>query len=76
MIDGLTGEQRFFMGWAQVWRADVAPRGVRAPARHRSAQPVDLRCNVARNLHEFHDAFGVTEGDGMWLDPADRVLIF
>ena len=38
--------------------------------------PMDLRANAARNLTEFHEAFGVSEGDGMWVAPDDRVRIF
>ena len=38
--------------------------------------PMDLRANAARNLTEFHEAFGVGEGDGMWLAPEHRVRIF
>jgi len=38
--------------------------------------PMDLRANAARNLDEFHEAFGVTEGDGMWVAPQERVRIF
>jgi putative endopeptidase len=38
--------------------------------------PMDLRANAARNLREFHEAFGVVEGDGMWVSPQDRVRIF
>jgi putative endopeptidase len=38
--------------------------------------PMDLRANAARNLTEFHEAFDVREGDGMWLAPDDRVRIF
>jgi putative endopeptidase len=37
---------------------------------------MDLRANAARNLEEFHDAFEVSEGDGMWLAPQERVRIF
>jgi putative endopeptidase len=75
-IDGLTGEQRFFLGWAQVWRGVSR----RAEAERLLAldphSPMDLRANAARNLTEFHEAFGVVEGDGMWLAPNDRVRIF
>jgi putative endopeptidase len=38
--------------------------------------PAELRANIARNLTEFHEAFAVTEGDGMWLAPEQRVRIF
>jgi putative endopeptidase len=38
--------------------------------------PMDLRANAVRNLDEFHEAFGVSPGDGLWVDPSDRVRIF
>jgi putative endopeptidase len=38
--------------------------------------PAEHRANVVRNIDAFHEAFGVGEGDGMWLDPADRVSVF
>jgi putative endopeptidase len=75
-IDGRTGEQRFFLGWAQVWRGLAR----RAEAERLLAldphSPMDLRANAARNLTEFHEAFGTAEGDGMWVAPDDRVRIF
>jgi putative endopeptidase len=75
-LDGRTGEQRFFLGWAQVWRGLAR----RAEAERLLAldphSPMDLRANAARNLTEFHEAFGVREGDGMWVAPQDRVRIF
>jgi putative endopeptidase len=38
--------------------------------------PTEVRANAARNCDEFHEAFGVREGDGMWLAPEQRVHIF
>ena len=76
VIDGLTGEQRFFMGWAQVWRGVSRREEAERLLVIDPHSPMDLRANAARNLEEFLDAFGVTEGDGMWLAPADRVRIF
>ena len=62
-IDGLTGEQRFFLGWAQVWRGqgprEPRPSGCSPSTRTR---PMDLRANAVRNLNEFHEAFGVERG--------------
>ena len=76
VIDGLTGSQRVFLGWSQVWRMVVRE----ADAIRRLAidphSPPEFRANVVRNLDEFHEAFGVAEGDGMWVDPADRVRIW
>ncbi|GAA4395397.1 M13 family metallopeptidase [Ornithinibacter aureus] len=75
-IDGWTGDQRFFLGWAQVWRgAARAAEAERLLALDPHA-PMDLRANAVRNLDEFHEAFGVGPGDGLWVDPAQRVRIF
>ena len=77
MIDGLTGDQRFFIGWAQVWRskyrdAELARRLATDPH-----SPAEFRCNgVLRNLPEFYEAFGVKEGDKLWLPPDQRVRIW
>ena len=38
--------------------------------------PAEFRANIVRNLDEFHDAFGTAPGDGLWLDPQDRVRIW
>ena len=38
--------------------------------------PAEFRANIVRNLDEFHEAFGTAPGDGLWLDPADRVRIW
>ena len=68
VIDGLTGDQRFFIGWALAWRskyrdAELARRLATDPH-----SPAEFRCNgVLRNLPEFYAAFGVKEGDKLWL---------
>jgi putative endopeptidase len=77
VIDGLTGDQRFFMGWAQVWRrlytdAELVRRLTVDPH-----APSEARTNViVRNIDAFYDAFGVKEGDKMYLPPAQRVRIW
>ncbi|WP_373926560.1 M13 family metallopeptidase [Paludisphaera borealis] len=77
VIDGLTGDQRFFLGWAQAWRgkirdADLARRLTTDPH-----SPAEFRCNgVLRNMPEFYAAFGVKEGDKLWLPSAERVRIW
>ncbi len=76
VLDGLTGDQRFFLGWAQVWKGrSRSEEAVRLLAVDPHA-PQECRSNIARNLREFHEAFGVREGDGMWLAEEDRVRIF
>jgi putative endopeptidase len=76
VIDGLTGTQRVFLGWGQVWRmATREAEQIRRLAIDPHSPP-EFRANVVRNLDEFHEAFDVTEGDGMWLPEDERVRIW
>ena len=75
-LDGYTGPQRFFVGWAQVWSGKARTEEAKRLLAIDPHSPMEVRANAVRNCDEFHDAFGVTEGDGMWLDPAERVRIF
>jgi putative endopeptidase len=76
VVDGLTGSQRVFLGWAQVWRmATRKEEQIRRLAIDPHSPP-EFRANVVRNLDEFHEAFEVDEEDGMWLAPAERVRIW
>ncbi|MGF2944322.1 M13 family metallopeptidase [Mycobacterium sp. Lab-001] len=77
VIDGLTGVQRVFYGWAQVWRTKARD----AEAIRRLAvdphSPPEFRCNgVVRNIDSFYEAFGVAEGDALFLEPVRRVRIW
>jgi putative endopeptidase len=76
VLDGFTGPQRFFLGWAQVWSGKARPEEARRLLAIDPHSPMELRANAVRNCAEYHEAFGVTEGDGMWLDPQKRVQIF
>jgi putative endopeptidase len=77
VIDGMTGEQRFFWGYAQVWRqktreAESLRRIVidpHSPGRFRADGTVI-------NNDGFHEAFGTKPGDGMWKAPADRIRLW
>ena len=75
-LDGYTGPQRFFLGWAQVWSGKARTEEAKRLLAIDPHSPTEVRANAVRNCDEFHDAFGVTEGDGMWLDPQERVHIF
>jgi putative endopeptidase len=75
-LDGLTGAQRFFLGWAQVWSGKARPEEARRLLAVDPHSPGELRANAVRNCDEFHEAFDVREGDGMWLAPEQRVRIF
>jgi putative endopeptidase len=77
VIDGFTGDQRFFIGWAQVWRrkhreADLKNRLITDPH-----SPAEYRVNgIVRNVPAFYEAFGVTERDKLYLAPERRVTIW
>jgi putative endopeptidase len=77
VIDGFTGDQRFFLGWAQVWREfsrDAALRNIVMSDPH---SPAQYRVNgVVRNIDAWYAAFGVKEGDPLFLAPEKRVKIW
>jgi putative endopeptidase len=75
-IDGLTGSQRVFLGWAQVWRMVVREAEQIRRLAIDPHSPPEFRANVVRNLDEFQDAFGVSKEDSMWLDEEARVRIW
>ncbi|MEO1731206.1 MAG: M13 family metallopeptidase [Pseudomonadota bacterium] len=77
VIDGLTGDQRFFLAWAQVWRSAQREESYRNRLRTDSHSPEEYRVNgVVRNLDEWYEAFGVTEEHEMYLPPEKRVRIW
>lgn len=77
VIDGFTGPQRFFIGYAMSRKGkyqDEAAIGQLASDPH---SPLKYRVNgVYRNLDAFHEAFGTVEGDGMWVPPEERVSLW
>ena len=77
VIDGLTGEQRVFFGWAQVWRTKSRePEAIRRLATDPHSPP-EFRCNgVIRNMDAFYEAFEVSESDSLYLEPQRRVRIW
>ncbi|MHA7189745.1 M13 family metallopeptidase [Arthrobacter sp. MDT2-16] len=77
VVDGLTGEQRFFLSWATCWQQKIRPEEARRRLTVDPHSPNEFRCNqVVRNLDEFHAAFAVGAEDRLWLDPEDRVRIW
>ena len=75
-IDGFTGPQRFFIGWAQVWRGKAREAEAIRLLAIDPHSPQDVRGNAVRNVSEFHEAFAVNPGDEMWLPEEERVRIF
>jgi endothelin-converting enzyme/putative endopeptidase len=77
VIDGYTGDQRFFIGWAQVWRGKARPEEAKRLLTADSHSPPRFRTNgAAVNVPAFYVAFEVKEGDGMYLPPTERVKIW
>lgn len=77
VLDGLTGEQRFFASWAAGWRQVIRQEEAIRRLATDPHSPNEFRTNaIARNLDPFHEAFDVTDEDGMWMPPAERVSIW
>ncbi|WP_240660113.1 M13-type metalloendopeptidase [Streptomyces sp. WAC 01529] len=71
-----TGSQRLFKNWAYCWRTKRRKEQEQQYLTIDPHSPPEFRANIVRNLDEFHEAFGTVEGDGLWLDPAERVRIW
>lgn len=76
VIDGLTGDQRFFIAFAQAWRAKVRDAALRAAIIGGSHSPARYRAQTVRNIDAWYDAFSVKAGEKLYLDPKDRVLVW
>ncbi|PHV09006.1 peptidase M13 [Janthinobacterium sp. BJB412] len=77
VIDGLTGDQRFYMGFAQVWRSKVREAQQIVYLKSDPHAPDQFRANgTVRNQPGFYDAFGVKPGDKMYLPPKERVQMW
>jgi len=77
VIDGLTGEQRFFMGWARMWRSKERDEYLRSTLQTNAYLPSAYRANAAAgNVDGFYEAFGVKPGNRLYRAPAERVRIW
>src|SRR4029078_13593125 len=77
VVDGLTGEQRLFMGWAQIWRSKERAEYVRSTLQTSGDLPGSLRANAAAaNVDGFYEAFNVKPGDRLFRAPQARVRIW
>jgi len=76
-IDGFTPEQRFFIGFAQVWRGHSRPEYVRNQVVTDPHSPQQYRViGTLSNMPEFYQAFGVKKGNKMWREDSKRVKIW
>lgn len=77
VIDGLTGEQRLFIGWAQAFNSKRTDESLTNLVKTDPHSPSMYRVNgVVRNMPEFVEAFNVTPGDALYLPPDQRVKIW
>jgi len=77
VIEGLTGDQRFFIGYAQIWNGKLRPEETKRLIATDPHSPAEFRTNqILKNLPEFYAAFGVAEGDPLWLPESERVRIW
>ena len=77
VIDGFTGDQRFFLAWSQIYRNNMREEQLRVQVTSDPHSPSEFRVNgVVRNMDAWYDAFGVKPGDKLYLDPKDRVHIW
>lgn len=77
LIDGYTPEQRFFISWATIWRTKARDEAIKNQVKTDPHSPGMYRAYVPlQNVDAFYDAFGIKDGDGMYLPPDKRVKIW
>jgi len=76
VIDGLTGDQRFFLAFAQSWREKTRDAALRAQVISDGHSPGNFRAETVRNLDAWYDAFSPKPGEKLYLAPKDRVKIW
>jgi putative endopeptidase len=76
VIDGFTADQRFYLGWAQVWRCNDREAALRQQLLTNPHSPCRVRTDVVRNIDPWYSAFEVQPGQKLYLAPADRVRIW
>ncbi|NDV91824.1 M13 family peptidase [Alteromonas sp. 345S023] len=76
VIDGLTGDQRFFLAWAQVWREKRTEQSMLNQLRAGTHAPGRYRAQAPRNHDAWYEAFNVQPEDELYLAPEERVRIW
>jgi putative endopeptidase len=76
VIEGLTGDQRFFLAWAQVWREKRTEQNMLNQLRAGTHAPGRYRAQAPRNHDAWYEAFDVQPGDALYLAPEERVHIW
>ena len=76
VIDGTTGDQRFYLGWAQVWRRNYREANLRQRLITDPHSPSEQRVAVVRNMDPWYSAFGAKSGETLYLAPDKRVRVW
>ncbi|MCH8174700.1 MAG: M13 family metallopeptidase [Proteobacteria bacterium] len=77
IIDGFTGDQRFFLSWAQIWQRKYREDALIQRLTTDPHSPAEFRVNgVVRNFNEWYEAFDVQPGDALYLPPSERIRIW
>jgi predicted metalloendopeptidase len=77
VLDGLTGDQRFFLSWAQGWRNLIRDERLRTQVMSDPHSPPQFRVNgVVRNMDAWYAAFDIQPGSQLYLAPDERVRIW
>jgi putative endopeptidase len=75
-VQGLTGDQQFFVSFAQSWRTKAREPAIRRQVLTNGHAPAEYRADTVRNLDAWYPAFGVKPGDALYLPPAERVRVW
>jgi len=77
VIDGFTGDQRFYLGFGQIWRGKLRDEALRQQVLSNEHSPPQFRAiGAPRNQNEWYDAFGVKQGEKYYLPPDQRVHLW
>lgn len=76
VIDGFTGDQRFYLGWAQIWRRNYREEALRRQLITGPHSPSEQRAAIVRNLDPWYPAFNVQPGQRLYLPPEQRVRVW
>ena len=77
IIDGMTGDQRFFLAYGQIWQRKFREEAMRTQVKNGPHSPGEYRANgIVRNFDAWYEAFNVQPGDALYLPPEKRVKIW
>ena len=76
VIDGLSGDQRFFLAYGQTWRSKIRDAALRQRILTDGHAPAAQRAQTVRNIDAWYDAFGAKPGETLYLAPEERVKIW